>query len=318
MNVLGRKVNSKQKELFIEEVYGAFHGHTISDVIADLNLFAEYEEQYHCDLLLLDVDIIADVVRAKEATSKTVLSRIWRTLSRYEKWSAENGFPVTGNIKSAKEISKYSVSLSVIESPRHLETMVEETFPPISENLVDNITRAIVWAIYIGIPRDDIPNLKRENFNMADGVINISHESYKIYPEAEIIFRHILKNDAVNAKIGRKIISYKKEECVLTYPSDFVRREHWTAYNSRIAAIRQKSNKGNSYLKHSVIRSNGIFYRIYVQELQGTPVKLQDLKEFKNNRNSESDKLKVDTRLSIMAEYKTWRKITHPEFKRLR
>ena len=55
---------------------------------------------------------------------------------------------------------------------------------------------------------------------------------------------------------------------------------------------------------------------MYVQEFQGTPVKLQDLKEFKNKRNTESDKLKVDARLSIMAEYKAWLKVTHPEFKK--
>lgn len=312
-------LNSEQKELFFQETYAdkKLPKWEIKTITSVFKGFEPYEKQNHCDLLLLDDDIIIDVMGSFNVPSPSTIRRYWAPLSKYEKWCSAKGFPVTGNIKRARKKNPYP-GLKVIASPVQLATMLDDFFEPINENTIGNLTRMITWCIYSGVPMEAIEKLEKKDLDFENKKIKTPNGSYELYEESIPVFRNVCRLKEYN--IEKRSVSPHKESTqkvprpqkyVATYPDCYTAGLR-ASYNNRMKLMRERNNKDRYYLSNSMVSENGKFYRIYVYELMGFPVEFQNLTEFGGDDGGENKSI---IKQEAIHNYKIWRKAAHPEYR---
>ena len=307
------RLNSEQQEQFLQETLSGKHAKAeVNRIISVFKRFEPYEKENHCDLLLLDDDIIIEVIGSFKGSSSSLIRKYWAPLSKYEKWCASKGLPVTGNIKRARKKSPYP-GLQVISSPTQLSMMIDDFFEPINKNMLDNLTRMITWCIYSGMAMDDIEKLERKNLDFENQRIHTANGSYEMYAESMMIFHNICKLKEYNVSIKGGYIKkiQRPQRYIATYP-DYFKSKFTDIYISRMRYIREKKGKDNRYLSSGVVSDSGKFYRIYVKELMGTPVEFQNLTEFGGDDGGEN---KSAIKQEAIHNYKIWRKAAHPEYR---
>lgn len=211
---------------------------------------------------------------------------------------------------------------SMVSSPLHLQRWLNVLFDPESEQTVDNIYRAVIWAIYGGAFLDEISQIMKSDVDLPGMRIHGHYGDITLYPEGLPSIRNTLELDTMRYEhpLYREKITnrpripgnelFRGFRSVYTIPflrTNLIKRSH--------EAI--KNGKRKEELTFSNVWLSGIFYRAYQNEVMGIPVTFteaasQKLQYSMNKENAPMNQKIAKRRLNHMIrsykrDYERWK-----------
>lgn len=195
---------------------------------------------------------------------------------KFVRWCIENG--VDGarhsllNFRPDDELEK--TRLEMVANPIGLQSVLDEAYPPASDNTVSNVYRCLAWCGFAGVPQDDTLILTADNIDFAAGMIRVNGTDYFLYTESIPAFRsvcentwfysdhpnhdHVVRNRVDGNLLLRGItanVEYKR--LLRRFAEDFDRA--------------RERGKTKSRVKYETILKSGMFFRVSESETENTP-----------------------------------------------
>ena len=119
-----------------------------------------------------------------------------RLLKEYLNWCVDKGVPGAKNdIGSVNMASTEKMRARTVSSPMHLQMYLNALF--LDEKLLtrDNAVRAYCWLAYMGMPEEEILEVRCDEVNIENRIVTHNGAEYRIYPEAVPCLRNCKELD---------------------------------------------------------------------------------------------------------------------------
>lgn len=255
--------NTELKTKFISEYITSVSSAERAEYL--FNRSQKFEEQYMADLCAIaesDIEpVIRSIIGARAATQTMDLS----VLKRYARWCLDNNIP--GSCDALLKLQDIDVSKlrdSMVESPEHLQRLLDCVFSKESDGKPENLCRAYFWLAFIGLSEDECDKIESYHVDIKNRVIRYDGREFKIYDEAIPVFRHLcVANSFYYDFISREVIVARSSGSMIlrgTGDSPIPNTDSIRRMASR------KASGQNITLRYARIKLSGTLYRMYMEE----------------------------------------------------
>lgn len=264
--------NEKQKLAFIKDTVTNL---STEDLCRNVfNSLEKYEEEWGADLCTKTSDELRPVI--EQLVGFRVHSKWTRIilLRKYVNWCIVNGVPgAIDGVSGIDTLGLSKVRTMTVFTPAALQDYLNCICEPESEKTVDNIYRCYYWLAFSGMDEEDIMNVKTNEVDFENMLINHDGRSYIIYRESIPAF----KNCVNLTEFVYKHPNYSKDVIKNRVPGDTlirgVKRSISTMAMRTELSRRAKKfiDSGETNIKLSYYRAwiSGLFYRTYEAETRG-------------------------------------------------
>lgn len=274
--------NKERKQLFIDHDGGTESYGTLMMVV--FNACEKLESLYNKDVCEFAYNEVMSLYTA--AIPHAVATRINYTsvLKRYCTWCIQRGYIETNAFDGLDIDNTYSydgIQYQLIKDPKMLKERLEILYPDLDRVSSEHLRIGIVWALYMGVPKNKIMNIKIADVNLNDNILMVADKEYKIPLEAKPLFDALVNTDEFLLKRSGNIIFFKGRaepdilfSTLMGGRSDQVIR----VVASSMARASQKVNtEFRLTIKDCII--SGAFYRTYLREKNGEGLSYDDILE---------------------------------------
>lgn len=155
------------------------------------NATEPFENVWGADICTKDGKNLQRVVNNVLGIRYNAKSGRLNVLREYFKWCMENGVPGACNgIADIETDGTEKMRSRTVSSPLHLQMYLDGVFQKEQQQTRDNLVRAYCWLAYMGLPEEDIINLKNDEVDLKNMIVTHDGREYRIYAEAVACLRN--------------------------------------------------------------------------------------------------------------------------------
>lgn len=247
-----------------------------------------YEIEADKDLCEFQTEALQSIMNKNFGARTRSVDKTIAFLRMYVLWCKEQGYRTNDGIYSVKAQMDEKMKRYMVASPKHLQAVLDEAFPPVESKTVDCIYRCYLWMSFAGFDEHEPLEVRVDEVDFTSMLIEHAGKSYEIYREAIPAFR--VACEATEFKYENP--NYKKGPQMRSrFPGEYLMRGIRSG-QVKIATAKsfiQKAFKNSDIeLTYNKIRMSGMFYRAYEAERMGEPVNFDSfIAEQVINRKSE-------------------------------
>lgn len=145
----------------------------------------QYENLWNADICTKSGEELEKAVNNMVGARTSSQSGRLNVLREYFRWCAEKGIPGASEAILAVDIdSTAKMRARSVSSPLHLQMYLDGIFQKEAMQTKDNILRAYCWLAYMGLPENDIMELRSDEVDLKNMIVSHEGEEYRIYAEA--------------------------------------------------------------------------------------------------------------------------------------
>lgn len=288
---------------------------TMSKCINLFNRTEKYELQWGADLCTRTAEELKPMI-SEVAGIRSQNKDIWLTiLKNYVEWCIQQRVPGAQNgMLSVTNDSLERMRRHTVANPVHLQKYLDSLYEPESSEQVDNTHRCYFWLAYMGVPAEDALQVKGSNVDFETMTLHWKGEDYPLYRESLPAFKNCVM--LTSFLHDHKIYKVAKERI----PGEEILRgfQSIKSLKSFIPRISTDTKK-NEEIRLNYYRAwiSGVFYRMYQNELAGTPPNFEPIvsskmegKEYKTFKKGYLESKKKTTAKDYLRDYNRW-KLAH-------
>lgn len=274
--------NSEQKESFIKS-----YTHSLSNIKFCYTLFNQtekYEREYKKDVACFNINESQELLDSVAGVRRNINASRIVVLRKYVRWCLDNNIPrCTGDLLNVKTVGMNTIRQRMVANPKMLSERLAMLFDKgLSENDINqslsNIYKAYYWMAFMGIPEEELLNVRDSEVNFWNKVIRHNNLNYQIYPESLQTFSNCVNNTQFvfvhsNYLTGKSNLKDRYESDILL--RGFREPSTPMVMRAALSRINKKNNEDNhTNIQLSYIRVylSGVFYKKYIEEMTGNEV----------------------------------------------
>lgn len=197
---------------------------------------------------------------------------------KFVSWCIEKGVDGAGRgILDFRPEELEEIRKDMVANPIGLQAILDEVYPPESDNTVSNVGRCIAWCGFSGVPYDDALTLTAENIVFPTGLIHVNGNEYILYPESVPTFRSVCENTwFFSDHPNHNHVMRKRVDGDLLLRGITAQVTHrYISERLTVDFEKARSNgKTHSRIKYETLLKSGTFYRVSETETESTPADL--------------------------------------------
>ena len=305
--------NEERKVAFIKEYGGTERSQYYVRTV--FNKFEDIEESRNVDVCELPADELQTIINSLSGVRTESSERVFVVLKKYVSWCRDHGYCVNNDIFDIKIDIIETYRAQMFKSPSDLKEKIDRIF---KENELENDTvgviyKAYIWMLYSGLSNTEALEVNVSDVDLSKMVIrrgenrifklyNISYDVFKTACEIEN-FRY--RHEGYLEDIYRE--RYPGKALMRTYKSE---RMLISSIKSILTKLSVSSGVKLSYKK---IFYSGLFYKMYVDEMEGIQstfyayIDEEMDKEFEINKNRTINKIRNQKMRALILDYEKWK-----------
>lgn len=256
-----------------------------------------YEEKWGDDVCTRTASELQELVDNLSGTRLDLQSSKIITLKSYIKWCVRNN--VEGARDEWSQIQSTGlgkIEKSMVSFPGHLQKCLNELYREESMQTNDDVHRCFYWLAYAGMKEEDIFEVKNENIDLINLMVNYKNEAYPIYKEALPCIRNCMELDSF--RYIHPLYSSNRDIWKPRVPGNTLirgTRGNYTikSFRSHLSTRIKDSNGTAQNLCYIRVWRSGMFYRIYEQDMLGYPIDFTEMAETLTTGITSDDPRKV-------------------------
>lgn len=265
--------NEEQKTRFIKSYTQSLS--TAKAAVRVFNFVEPYEVSWGADLCTRSAEELRPVVNAvvgrRDASKWTSLG----VLRQYVRWCVAHDIPgATDGILKINSAGLEKVRLQMVSGPVHLQRYLDSFLDPIEDETIDLVYRCFYWLAFLGFDEDEALSIRSGDVDFENMRVTYGGRSCVIYPQALPVLRKCAQLHSFRYNHPRYTVMRDR------VPGDLLLRG--VKSDANISTIRSaisrrnekavKDRRADMRLSFTRIRTSGVFYRMYENELAGFPV----------------------------------------------
>ena len=273
--------NEELKQKFIDCYTGSESTKKLCRVV--FNKVEHYEaEIWKADVCSVSIDKLKPMV--ENIVGLRYRSK-WSTLvilKAYTKWCIGENVPYACDaMLKIDSTGVGNLKTRMVSFPLSLQNYLDEVCAPESLQATDNIYRCFYWMAYMGMPEDDIMNVKTSDVNFENLTITFNGKTYGIYKEALPAFKNCVNLMSFyfnhpNYNADKKVWKPRADGDLLLRGI----RGSSTVKSMRSALVKLTYDysktpavkKTDIQLSYHRVWLSGVFFRMYEKEMSGKEV----------------------------------------------
>ena len=270
--------NSEQKERFIKQ-YTTSEGNR-KFCYSMFQLTEKSELEYGKDVCCFDKNEATKLLESVAGIRKSVKASRVAVLRKYVRWCVDNDMPgASGDLLLVKVTGIENIQKKMLSNPRMLEQRLHSLFDEGQSDYeieynINNIYKAYYWLAYMGVPENEILEIRETDVDFAYMMIRCNGLNYPLYPESVPVFKscmlpkflyvHTNYVSELDWRCDGDVLlrGFNKVNSVMSMRSTL----------SRIAKKRIDNGKEEIRLSYVRVYLSGIFFRKYQSEISGYEV----------------------------------------------
>lgn len=240
------------------------------------------------------------------------VTNVFQMFKNYKEWCMENGIGFTPELDQSAFNASSTMSIRMVSSPQQLQERLDAVFDKESLKTNDNLYRAYLWLLFIGVTREQAIALRDEDVDLSIPCVYVDGVPYKIPPEAfpcfyvvatcdAFVVPHPSHRDSVKRRVeSDKFLRGIKSDSSIRY------------LENRISL---KSSETGVFVNGNDTYYSGVMYRIYLTEKEtGTPdftqyvqSRLADSEGYKNQSYRGKQKWYNKVLSFVRKDYNNWK-----------
>ncbi len=314
--------NSKIKKRFIEEK-------KLSKGITEkcrimFDEFEPYEKEWGKDLCAVEAEKIKPVFSNLAGTRSAVIKAKYKYLKMYAEWCIDNN--IKGACRDILDMDVLTVNKMekiTVTSPTHLQKFFNSIFDPEIKKRIDNVYRCVLWLAYMGVPKEEVLNIKTSEVDLKQMVLIHNDIEYPIYRESVPAFINCIHLNSfyyIHPKYSttRQFTKPRAEgDTLIRGYANYASFQILTVQISKLLARAINEEKTDLKLSYYRVWISGLFYRMYQDEMMGIPPDFTNAAmEFMEGKDYKLDKttMSLDSKCKRVAknyleDYKIWKSV---------
>ena len=260
--------NEERKLKFLEETraskeYG----------ISAFNASAPAEEAEGKDLCELDAETIQGLFDKSFGVRKRATESAITFMQSYVKWCKDHGFPTADSVFGLEIDISQKIRRTMVASPMHLQSILDQVFPPVEEETVDCIYRCYLWMVFAGVREADTVDVNVSDVDLETFTVHVGEKSFDIFREAIPAFRmacNATEFAYIHPKYRTMRNRFPGDKLMRGVRSDHVKLETVRPY------VKKKLSEHGFDLSQRRVHLSGIFYKAFEAERCGFGVNFDD------------------------------------------
>lgn len=291
------------------------------------NKVAKYEEAWSADVCSISDnrlhDMIRDIIgfRSRSKWSSIVVLR------SYVKWCIRNGVPYACDSMLHSDIIKTvsnKIKTRMVSLPVSLQSYLDSVCSPENMQATDNIYRCFYWLAYMGMPEDDIINVRASEIDFDNLTVKSNGKTYDMYKESLPAFKNCAKLTSFYFNNPRYTETQVWKQRVSGDQLLRGIRGMCTIKSMRTALVKNTydytknppKKKTDIQLSYHRAWLSGVFYRMYEKEKSGRevdfePIVLNFLQkreyDFSHSNNKNLNIKKRELIKDYLEDYQQWK-----------
>lgn len=258
--------NESRKERFINEVNATASAKTL------FSASSKFESEAGVDLGGIPPAQVQRFLNEELGSRQSSLQSMLSWYRSYQNWCANRGLESPQNTSEIIVDSSIAKRKTMVESPFHLEEVLNRAFSPVGDNEVDVLYRCYLWMAYAGLEDDDACEVLSKNVDLDEMCIVYEDKEYPLYRHSyqamwNAKFLGWMKYVNVNYNNSHSILDRKQSEYLLRS----VKTEKPTP-KTLAARIRRVFREKGIELTYGSVKLSGEFYRLLRDERIGIAV----------------------------------------------
>ena len=303
--------NEQLKKEYVSSLHSARLNARVTSLFTVLE---QYEDQLGKDIYSWDPDTLTSVFNDKYVGTYSTKRSIIRTIRAYMTWCETKGIQTAIEQVRGFELSVNHMADKGFANPDDLQDYLDLVFRPEEDRSPDNIYRAAMWLAYIGLDLTDAVLVKSSDYNAETNCISFDGTDIQLPAQAAAAFYSCKYDEGMYTykpyrESGRVI---KIQRAASPYLLRGQKRQGQTGnVNSQVIKnkIYQKECKAvesgllTKQVGYTNVYLSGLFYRVYVQEKNGFPVRF-DQELAKHNDSVRNARFRKQR---LLADYEDWK-----------
>lgn len=305
--------NESRKEAFINEYGGTERSQYY--VKAVFRKFEKMEEELDSDVCELPAKELQDIINSQAGTRSESSERVYVVLKKYVEWCRNKNIKINEDIFNIKTDIIETYKNQMFKSPNDLKEKLEHIFKmnELENDTVGVIYKAYIWMLYCGISNTDALEVNVDDVDLTEMKIRLGENRiYKLYEVSREVFTQACtikefryRHGCYSEDIYRP--RFEGKALIRTFKSE---RMPIDSIKSILTKLSVNSGVKLSYKK---IFYSGLFYRMYIDEMEGSQISFSDYideemkKEYSLNRNRTFNKVRNHKARALILDYEKWK-----------
>lgn len=266
-----RWYNQNRKERFINEINASVSAKTL------FSASSKFESEAGVDLGGMPPAQVQRFLNEELGSRQSSLQSMLSWYRSYQKWCASNGLEAPQNTSEIVIDSSVAKRKTMVESPFHLEEVLNRAFSPVENNEVDILYRCYLWMAYSGLEDDDACDVLTQEVDLDEMCVVHGGKEYPLYRHSyqamwNAKFLGWMKYVNANYNDNHSILNKKQSEYLLRS----VKTEKPTP-KTLAARIRKVFRERGIELTYGSVKLSGEFYRLLRNERAGVAVSFDQI-----------------------------------------
>lgn len=282
-----------------------------------------FEEEWNCDIAEYDHSGVYAAMESAFGSSTSSKRRGLSFMKKYVGWyKSETGRNTSSIIENSTidDMGLGKIRYWYVSSPLHLQSRLDKSFDPESDENTDNVCRCIFWLVYSGIPEDVAVNIKTSDVDLSQMTVFDGAKDVPIYREGMASLKNCVCLDRFR-RVGRYgLVTQKRKD-----REKLLCGIHSTMNVITMRTVISQKRKIKSELNPEILNEglamrhvwvSGMFYRLYELERAGYPVSITPIVEAiaSRSRSGNQNPKTVNSRIrrirsEILIDYNNWKKV---------
>jgi len=273
------------------------------------------EEKFDCRLEDMTNEQAHEVALVFGAQRNATVKLLEHLFATYKEWCEENGIQFKPDVSAFSFDTLSLIRTHMVFDPAQLQQKLDLVFHKESVKSTDNIFRAYLWMMFMGIGRQEAVEITNEHVDLSVPCVFVGDEVFKIPAEAFPCFYVLATSKSFVVPNPNHsdwtLDRYSSNQFLRGTVGD---NRKYKNIEARIGLA--STSKGVS-LRPRDIAYSGVFYRTYLRELEtGSPDFTQYVQDwlassevYKNQDKRSKQKRYQNVLSSVRKDYKNWKTV---------